>query len=52
MKSIILFILLWGSPIPEWLKFLLTTLWVLEVLCTSSIDNTNKDKEIINENKD
>lgn len=39
MKAIIIFILLWVSPIPEWLKFLLTTLWVFEGLCSSTVAN-------------
>ena len=33
MKGIILFILLWASPIALWLKYLLTIIWTLEVLC-------------------
>lgn len=45
MKSIIIFILLWVSPIPEWLKFILTTLWIFEGICTSSVVN-NASNEV------
>lgn len=36
MKGIILFILLWASVLPLWVKYLLTILWVLQVLCDSA----------------
>lgn len=35
MTTIILITLLWVSPIAEWVKFLLTTLFIFEALCTS-----------------
>lgn len=33
MKGIILFTLLWVSPLPIWVKYLFTIIWTLEVLC-------------------
>lgn len=44
MKAIILFILLWASPLPMWAKYVLTTLWVFEVLC-SNVDTTDTKKK-------
>lgn len=37
MATIILFILLWVSPISGWVKMLLTALWVLEGLSSGDI---------------
>lgn len=44
MKTIILFILLWASPIPEWLKCLLTILWIFEWLCSSTVVNNTSNE--------
>lgn len=35
MKAIILFILLWASVLPLWVKYILTVLWIFQVLCDS-----------------
>jgi len=35
MKSIILFTLLWVSALPTWVKFILTTAWVLEAIANN-----------------
>lgn len=45
MITIILFILLWASPLALWVKVLLTTLWVLEGFCTSSDTNSQPKKD-------
>lgn len=50
MKTIIIFILLWVSPIPEWLKFLLTTLLIFEGLCVSAVEN-NASNEVKSKKK-
>lgn len=44
MTTIILFILLWVSPIPEWLKFLLTTLLIFEGLCSITVVNNTSNE--------
>lgn len=44
MKTIIIFILLWVSPIPEWLKFLLTTLLIFEGLCSITVVNNTSNE--------
>lgn len=45
MTSIILFILLWASPIADWAKILLTALWIFEGLCTISVSKTNTENK-------
>lgn len=45
MTSIILFILLWASPIADWAKILLTALWIFERVCASSVAN-NASNEV------
>ena len=44
MTTIILFILLWASPISEWLKFLLTTLLIFEGLCSITVKNNTSNE--------
>ena len=51
MTTIILFILLWVSPISEWLKFLLTTLLIFERLCSITVVN-NASNEVKTKKKD
>ena len=40
MKGFILFILLWVSPLPTWVKYVFTILWVLQVMC-ENVDEFN-----------
>ena len=45
MTSIILFILLWASPIADWAKILLTALWLFEGLCSSTVAKTDTENK-------